>query len=60
MRYVDALNRVGYIGELPLERELEFRQLSEAQIKEISNALEYKDNPKFALVDGLVYKKIED
>lgn len=58
MLHVDALSRsVGYVNELPLERELEFRQLADPRIKEISNSLEYNDSDKFALVNGLVYKK---
>lgn len=61
MLHVDALNRsVGYVRAMPLERELKFQQLSDSRIKEIARELEYKDNDKFTLVDGLVYKKDED
>jgi len=42
-----------------LEKELEFRQLSYLRTLEISKELEFKDNDKFALVNGLVYKKDE-
>jgi len=59
MQHVDALSRsIGYIQELPLERELEFRQLTDPKIKQISVDLEYEYNDKFKLIDGLVYKKI--
>jgi len=58
MSHVDALSRsVGYVNELPLEREMEFRQLNDPRIKEISDNLEYKDDEKFGLISGLVYKK---
>jgi len=59
MQHVDALSRsVGYVHELPLERELEFRQLADPVIKQISADLEFTDNDKFKLIDGLVYRKI--
>lgn len=58
MVHVDAFNRcVGYVKQLPLERELEFRQLTDPRIAEINRELEFEDNHKFALIDGLVYKK---
>lgn len=58
---MDALTRsVGYIGELPLERELELRQLTDPRIREISESLEVRDNDKFALIDGLVFKKDDE
>jgi len=62
MSHVDALSRsVAYVTERPLERELEFRQLTDPRIKEISEDIEFKgDNENFALVDGLLYKKIGD
>jgi len=62
MSHVDALNRsIAYVTERPLERELEFRQLTDPRIKEISEDIEFKgDNENFALVDGLLYKKIGD
>jgi len=59
MQHVDALSRsVGYVHELPLERELEFRQLADPVIKQISVDLEFNDSNKFKLIDGLVYRKI--
>jgi len=59
MRHVDALSRsIGYVSEVPLERELELRQLTDPRIQEIANELEFSDNEKFTLVNGLVYKKI--
>jgi len=55
MTHIDALNRsVNYVNALPFERELEFRQLSYPRTLEISKELEFKDNDKFPLVDGLV------
>lgn len=60
MSYVDALSRqVGYIGSLPLERELEYRQLEDAKWREIAVELELKDNDRFELIDGLVFRKGE-
>jgi len=57
MAHVDALSRsVAYIKELPIERQLEF-QLSDCKIKEIAKKLELVDDDKFALSDGLVYRK---
>jgi len=56
MRHVDALSRsMAYVNELPLERE--FRQLADARIQEISRDLELRNNDRFALVDGLVYRR---
>lgn len=58
MSHVDALSRaVDYVNELPLEGELEFRQLNDPRIKEISENLEYKDDDKFDMINGLIYKK---
>lgn len=45
MAHVDALSRqVCYLEVLPLERELEFRQLQDARLKEIADSLEYGDS----------------
>jgi len=62
MSHVDALSRsIAYVTERPLERELEFRQLTDPRIKEISEDIEFKgDNANFALIDDLLYKKIGD
>jgi len=58
MRHVDALSRsVAYVNEVPLERELKLRQLADSRIQEIADDLKYNKNEKFALIDGLVYKK---
>jgi len=58
MRHVDELSRcMAYVNELPLERELEFRQLADPRIQEISRDLELRDGNRFALVDDLVYRK---
>lgn len=59
MAHADALSRcVVHVGAMPLERELEFHQLSDPRIVEISQELEFNGNNKFALVDGLIYKRI--
>lgn len=39
---------------------MELRQLSDPKIRKISISLEFADNEKFILVDGLVYKKEDD
>lgn len=44
MSHVDALNRsVAYVNEFSLEREIEYRQLSDPKITEISKELEMRD-----------------
>lgn len=61
MAHVDALSRqVNYLETFPIERELEFRQLQDAKLKEIANELEYNDSEKFELIQGLVYRKGAD
>jgi len=61
MAHVEALSRqVNYLEIFPIERELEFRQLQDAKLKEIANELEYNDSEKFELIQGLVYKKGTD
>lgn len=61
MAHVDALSRyVAYANYLPLERELEFKQLQDFEIKEIASNLEFAEDDKFELIDGLVYKKDND
>jgi len=64
MAHVNALSRQVYLIEfLPVERELEFRQLQDERIKKIANELEFKESSNFSgfqLVDGLVYRKDTD
>lgn len=61
MTHVDALSRmVGYIDTLPLERELEYRQLQDSKIKTIAENLEFQDDNKFQLIEGLVFTKDSD
>lgn len=61
MAHVDALSRlVAFVNRLPLERELEYRQLQDDRISQIAGELEFEDNVKFRLIDGLVYRKGED
>jgi len=44
MQQVDALSRsVGYAHELPLEKELEFRQLADPEVRKISADLELNE-----------------
>jgi len=58
MRHVDTLSRsVGFVNEMPIERELELRQLTDTRIQEIANNLEFAEDEKFALIDGLVYRR---
>lgn len=45
------------MNELPFESELEFRQLNDPRIKEISENLEYKEDNKFDMINGLIYRK---
>lgn len=61
MAHVDALSRiVAAVDIMPLEKELQFRQLSDSHIKEIASKLETSDLKKFTLIDGLVYRKCLD
>ncbi|KMQ85932.1 hypothetical protein RF55_15252 [Lasius niger] len=60
MVHADALSRsVALVDELPLERRLEFLQLTDPEIQKISNELELEDSDRFALIDGLVYRKMD-
>jgi len=55
MRHADALSRsVAYVHEMPLERELEFRQMADARLKQINEELEFSDSDKFSLVNGFI------
>lgn len=45
---------------MPLARELELKQLSDPQLKEIVEELEFSNNEKFKLIEGSVYKKEPD
>jgi len=61
MVHVDALSRsVGAIDELPIERKLEYVQLADPVIRKISRRLELEDDDRFALIDGLVYRKVDE
>lgn len=61
MAHVDALSRqVALVDALPVETELVFRQLQDSRIKEIASALENKEDEKYEIIDGLVYRKGED
>lgn len=53
MSHVDALSRiVAYMDSMPLERELEYKQLQDTKLKSIAEQLEYEDNEKFVLLKG--------
>lgn len=61
MVHVDALSRiVAHIETMPLEKELEYKQLQDQKLKSISEDLEFSNNDKFTLINGLVYKKGPD
>lgn len=61
MVHVDALSRIiALVSSLPLERELEFRQLRDPVIKEIATSLQQVSNKKFELIEGLVFRKGPD
>jgi len=60
MVHVDALSRsVGAMDELPIERKLEYLQLADTELRKISRKLELEKDERYALVDGLVYRKID-
>lgn len=53
MAHVDALSRVvALVDSLPLQRELEFRQLNDPIIKSIATDLEENNHEKFELLNG--------
>lgn len=61
MTHVDALSRqIGYIDSLPLERELQYKQLQNSKLKNIAEKLECEDDDKFQLIEGLLYTKDSD
>lgn len=58
MTHVDTLSRVvAYHESLSLEQVLQYRQLQDNRLKDIAEDLEFSDNDKFELIDGLIYKK---
>lgn len=60
MAHVDALSRqILYLEAMPLERELEYRQLQDTKLKEIANELEFRDDDKFELIEGLIYRNVD-
>lgn len=61
MAHVDALSRiVNLVEAMPLERELQYKQLQDSKLKQIAENLEFEDNEKFVLIEGLVYRKFLD
>lgn len=58
MSHVDALSRiVCHIESMPLQKELQLRQLQHSKIKLIVERLTQNEDRKFELFNGLVYKK---
>lgn len=45
---------------MPLERELEYKQLSDPKLSEIALELDHTDSDKFELIEGLIYRKGSD
>ncbi|CAL1671939.1 unnamed protein product [Lasius platythorax] len=61
MMHVDTLSRVvHYIESMPLEKELQFRQLQDPKLKNLSGRLELIEDDKYEIIDGLVFKKCAD
>lgn len=61
MAHVDALSRiVALVDCMPLEKELEYRQLKDSKLKSIAESLETAEDKRFELLDGLVYRKDND
>jgi len=60
MAHVDALSRIVVFAEaMPLEKELQYKQLQDPKFKELSSKLE-RDHHKFELLDSLIFKKGPD
>ena len=58
MIHVDALSRIiSYIEPMPLEKELEYKQQLDPRLKIIADELQFRDDDKFELCQGLVYRK---
>lgn len=61
MAHIDALSRVVNLVEaLPLEKELEYRQLQDPRLKFLARDLEFETHEKFNLIEGLVFRKGPD
>lgn len=57
MAHVDALScHISYVDALPLKRELEIKQVHDSKLLAIAKELENRENKKFTLIDGLVYR----
>lgn len=58
MAHVDVLSRVAYfVDSIPLEKELQYRQLQDVNLKHLAEELKKKDHDEYDLIDGLVFKK---
>ncbi|XP_024882106.1 protein NYNRIN-like, partial [Temnothorax curvispinosus] len=60
LEFEDNDNDVAYVEPMPLERELEYKQLRDIKLKNIAEKLEVENNEKFTLIDGLVFHKGKD
>ncbi|KMQ86932.1 pro-pol polyprotein [Lasius niger] len=61
MMHVDALSHIVALTEsFPLEKELQFKQLQDPKINIIAKKLESKEDERFELIDGLVFRKFAE
>lgn len=58
MAHVDALSRIiAYIKAMPIEKELQYRQLQDQKLKTLAEDLTRNESNNYELFDGLVYRK---
>lgn len=58
MAHVDVLSRIiAYIEAMPIEKELQYRQLQAHKLKTLAKDLTRNESNDFKLFDGLVYRK---
>lgn len=56
--HVDALSRIVYfIESMPLEKEIQFRQLEDSKLKVLAEKLESEEDENYEFINGLVFKK---
>ncbi|XP_011701332.1 PREDICTED: uncharacterized protein K02A2.6-like [Wasmannia auropunctata] len=61
MMHVDCLSRhFGTVCMLNIEDELMYKQLMDPKLKEIATELEFKENKYFVLIDGLLFRHVQD
>lgn len=57
MKHVDALSRmIMFIEPIKMEHALIYRQLSDENLKDLAEQLEFTDDKKFQLIKGLIYR----